>query len=107
MSTTDDSNEEEKEDIWLGPMTKAHTAPEKSKRQRDNIKTATKNFDYTTIADRLRTVILGNDSHPTGVVKPVNGIQTLPTNHKSCVIKRTHLKFVNNYRYKDVGPSAT
>ena len=31
-------------------------------------KNATKNFDYTTIADRLRTVIKGNDSHPTGVV---------------------------------------
>ena len=38
---------------------------------------ATKNFDYTTIADRLRTVILDNDSHQTGVVKPVNGIPTL------------------------------
>ena len=31
-------------------------------------KKATKNFDYTTIADRLRTVSWGNDSHPTGVV---------------------------------------
>ena len=39
---------------------------------------ATKNFDYTTIADRLRTVNWGNDSHPTGVVKPVNGIPTFP-----------------------------
>ena len=28
-----------------------------------------KNFDYTTIADRFRTVSWGNDSHPTGVVK--------------------------------------
>ena len=28
----------------------------KSKKQRDNIKNATKNFDYTTIADRLTTV---------------------------------------------------
>ena len=41
-------------------------------------KNATKNFDYTIIADRLRTVSWGNDSHPTGVVKPVNGILTLP-----------------------------
>ena len=36
------------------------------------------NFDYTTIADRLRTVSWGNDSFPTGVVKPVNGIPTHP-----------------------------
>ena len=28
-------------------------------------------FEYTTIADRLRTVSWGNDSHPTGVVIPV------------------------------------
>ena len=34
-------------------------------------KNATKNFDYTTIADRLRTVSWSNRSHPTGVVKPV------------------------------------
>ena len=32
-------------------------------------KNATKNFDYTTIPDRLRTVSWGNDSHLTGVVK--------------------------------------
>ena len=36
----------------------------------------TENFDYTTIADRLRTVGWGNDSHPTGMVKPVYGIPT-------------------------------
>ena len=51
---------------------------EKSKKQRDNTKNATKNFDFTTIADRLMTVSWGNDSRPTGVVKPVNGIPTLP-----------------------------
>ena len=41
-------------------------------------KNATKNFDCTTIADRLRTVNWGNESYPTGAVKPVNGITTLP-----------------------------
>ena len=35
-------------------------------------KNATKNVDYTTIADRLRMVSWGNDSHRTGVVKPIN-----------------------------------
>ena len=34
-------------------MTKAPTPPEKSKKQRDNIKTATKNFDYKKIANQL------------------------------------------------------
>ena len=47
-------------------MTKAPTPTEISKKQRDNIKYATKNFDYTTIADRLGTV--SNSSHPNGVV---------------------------------------
>ena len=92
MSITDDSNEEKKEDIWLDLMTKAHTPPRKIQKATWQHKTATKNFDYTTIADRLRTVSWGNNSHPTGVVKPVNGIQTLPTNQKSCVIKMTYLK---------------
>ena len=43
-----------KEEIWLSPMTEALTPTEKSKKQRDNTKNATKNFDYTTIADRLK-----------------------------------------------------
>ena len=46
-------------------------------------KNATKNFYYTTIADRLRTVSWGNDSHPTGVVNPVYGIPTFPLTAKS------------------------
>ena len=40
-------------------------------------KNATK-IDYTTIADRLRTVSWSNNSHPTGVVKPVYGRPTFP-----------------------------
>ena len=47
-------------------MTKALTPTEKYKKQRDNA-----NFDYTKIADRLRTVSWGDDSHPTGVVYSV------------------------------------
>ena len=45
---------EKKEAIRLSPMTKALTPIEKFKRKRDNTKNAIKNFDYTTIADRLR-----------------------------------------------------
>ena len=62
---------EKKEEIWLSPMTNAPTLTEKSKKQRDNIKHATKNFDYTTIVDRLRTVNWSYSSYPTGVVQPV------------------------------------
>ena len=48
-------------------------------------KNATKNFDYTTIAGRLRTVTWGNDSPPpsTGEVKPVYGIPTFPLTAKA------------------------
>ena len=48
--------QEKREEIWLIPVTKTPTPTENSKKQRDSIKNATKNFDYTTIADRLRTV---------------------------------------------------
>ena len=42
---------EKKEEIWLGPMTKTPTPTEKSKKQRDNTKNATK----PSITQRLRT----------------------------------------------------
>ena len=63
----------------ISPMKKTNTPTEKSQEQRDNTKkTATKNFDYTTIADRLRTVSWSNSSHPTGVVKPVHERSIFP-----------------------------
>ena len=43
-------------------------------------KNATKNFDYTTIADRLMAASWSNDSHATGVFKSVNRIPTIPIN---------------------------
>ena len=60
--------------LWQKPLHQQ----KKSKKQRDNIKNATKSFDYTTIADRLRTVSWSNSSHPTGVVKPVYERSTFP-----------------------------
>ena len=51
-------------------MTKTPTPTECSNTKGQH-KNATKNFDYTTIADRLRTVGWTNNSHQTGVVKPV------------------------------------
>ena len=70
--------QEKKEEIWLSPMTNAPTLTEKSKKQRDNIKNTTKNFDYTTIADQLRSVSWSNSSYQTGVVKPVYERSTFP-----------------------------
>ena len=50
-------------------MTKALTPIEKSKKQRDNTKMPPTFFDHTTIADRLKTDSLSNNSQLTGVVK--------------------------------------
>ena len=63
-------------------MTKPPMPTENSntKRQHTN---AIKNFDYITIADRLRTVSWSNNSHPTGVVKPVYGYPTFPLTAKA------------------------
>ena len=43
---------------------------------------ATKNFDYTTITDRLKTVSWSNSSHPAGLVKSVYERSTLPLTAK-------------------------
>ena len=40
-------------------------------------------FDYTTIADRLRTVSWSNNSHPTDVVQTGLRVPNLPTNQKT------------------------
>ena len=69
---------ENKEDIWLSPIEKVPTVTETYKKQRDNTKTPP-TFDYTTIADRLRTINWSNDSHPTDVVEPAKGTLNLPT----------------------------
>ena len=60
--------EEKKEEIWLSAMTKAPTPTEMSKGQSDNTDNATKKFDYTAVAERLRTVSWSIYDHPTGVV---------------------------------------
>ena len=64
-------------------MTKAPSPTEKSNKQRDNTKTPPK----TSITQRSQTdvgrSVGGNDSHPTGVVKPVYGIPTFPLTAKA------------------------
>ena len=52
-----------------------HRTIQKATWQHNN---ATKNYDYATIADRLRTVSWSNSSHPTRVVKPVYERSTFP-----------------------------
>ena len=77
--------------LLFSPMTKALYTNRKIKAPTWQHKNATKNFDYTTIADRLRTVSWGNENHQTGVVKQVYGIPTIPITTKSCEIKRTNI----------------
>ena len=50
-----------------------HRKIPKATSQQKNI---TNNFDYTMIANQLRTVSWSNDSHPIGVVKPAYRIPT-------------------------------
>ena len=86
-------------------MTKAPTYRkiQKATWQHNN---ATKNFDYTTLADRLRTVSWRYSSHSTGVVKPVYERSSFQLSN-SRLIKKTHIwKFVNNSTYRDWGPTA-
>ena len=73
---------EKKKEIWRSPMTKPPIPTENSKTKGQHTN-ATKNFDYTTIADRLRTVSWSKSSHPTGVVKPVYGYPTFTLTAKA------------------------
>ena len=99
--------QETKEEIWLSPMTKAHTVPEMSKEQSDNTNNATKKFDYTAVADRLRTVSWSNYGHPTGVVNL--GLRAKPSHfpQQPCNQKETRLNFVNKPPYIHNKPIAT
>ena len=54
-------SDEKKKEIWPSPMTKPPIPTENSKTKGQHTN-ATKNFDYTTIADRLRTVSWSNKS---------------------------------------------
>ena len=57
--------------------------PTENSKTKGQYTNAIKNFDYTTIADRPRTVSWNNTSHPTGVVKPINGYHTFPLTAKA------------------------
>ena len=58
------------------------------------------NFDYTMIADGLRTVSWSKNSHQTGVVKPGLKGSELPTHRNSSLIKQTrHDRIKNTDRF--------
>ena len=84
---------DKKEEIRLSPMTKAPKPTEMSKGQSDNTNNATKKFDPTAIADRLRTVSWSNYIHPTGVVYRFYRAH-LPTHRNSCVIEDKNMKLL-------------
>ena len=56
---------------------------------------------YTTIADRLRAASLSNDSHPTGVMKPVYAILTFTLTATAMLSKGHTLKIINNPPYTE------
>ena len=75
-------------------MTKTLTTTENSKKQSDNTKTIPKDFDYTMIADRRRTVNWSNNSHQTCVIKPVYGILNFQLATKAFNQKEASLKII-------------
>ena len=91
-------------------MTKATAPTEKFKKQRENTKTPPK----TSIKQRLRTDLglpvgvtiatqlsWGNDNHPTGVVKPVYGIQTFRLATKAVIIRNAHMAHINSFKFSN------
>ena len=71
-------------------MTKAPSPTEMSRGQGDNTNNATKKFDYTAIADRLRMVSWSNYSHRSGVVNQFTG-QPSHSPQWPCYQKDAHL----------------
>ena len=73
---------EKREEIRLSPMKQAPGPTESILKSKVNTERQ-QNVDYTTIADRLKTDSWSNNSHPTGVVKPIYGIPTFPLTAKA------------------------
>ena len=66
-----------KNTIWLTSMKKP-LHPQQTPKSKVTTQNRHQTFDYTTIADQLRTVSWSINSHPTDVVKLVYGIKTFP-----------------------------
>ena len=94
-----------KEEIWLSPMTKAPTPTEKSKKATWQHKNVTKNFDYTTIADRLKSIEVTTATQQLEVITATqlvwfNRYTGTQPGFKSTVhranVDRIQLKFIHN-----------
>ena len=82
MFTISKMNSREKE----GDLTQSYDGSPYTNRKFNNQLTTQKrhkNFDYTTIADRLRTVNWSNNGYQTGVGKTVYGYPTFPLTAKA------------------------
>ena len=71
-------------------MTKTLTSTENYRNKVTTQKKSHHNFDYTTIADRLRTVSWSKTATQMVWITRFTGTQP-STNRKSCVIKMTHI----------------
>ena len=84
-------------------LTQSYYKSTKSKKQRDNIENATKNFDYTMTADRLRTVSWSNSSHPTGVVLSIWQMDKFDALQTAQINRRIGLQSKCRNRMKPIG----
>ena len=95
------------EEIWdlTQSYDKSPFTNRKLKRATWQHKNAAKIYDYTTIADRLKTVSWSHNNHPTGMVKPAYERSIFPLIAPAVLLKGpTFKKFVNNPPYRDWGP---
>ena len=101
---TDRQTDDGQSDPYVSPCltgdTKTPLPAENSKTNRQH-KNATKNFDDTTIANRLRTISWSNNSHPTDMVKPGLKGTNLPIHRNSSAIKRTQKESHNLLNFID------
>ena len=80
-------------------MTKVPTPTEQSKKQRDNTKNASKNFDYTTIADQIWTVRWSDNNHPLVLLNRITSTQPSHQPQQPCNEKYIHLNIYNFISY--------
>ena len=81
-------------------MTKApYTNSITPKKQPDNNTNATKNFDYTKIADRLRTVSWANESNQASVVKLFKNVNVFHDVNERFKAKSLQYSFAFCFRY--------
>ena len=92
-------------DIWVSLMKKSHTSTENKKEKWYKEQKATKLFDYTTIADRLRETVGVTTAIKLLWLNRLTGSQHSHWPQKMCNQKATHLKNVNNPSYEYRGPT--